>query len=77
MSSHQGITVCTCHYHFIVQCGSTQLVPGGGKSSRGGPGGGGGEEEFSAAVNVTTGHQQNLNINIIIMTTQCRVTMVR
>ena len=28
MSSHQGITVCTCDHHFIVQCGASQSGPG-------------------------------------------------
>ena len=28
MTSHQGVTVCTCHYNFIVQCGAPQLGPG-------------------------------------------------
>ena len=65
--NYQSITVCTCHYHFIVQCGSAQTVPGWGESSREGPGGGRGEEEFSAGrgpLTRTTGHQQNLQISI-------------
>ena len=24
----QGVTVCTCYHHFIVQCGATQILPG-------------------------------------------------
>ena len=48
MSSHQGITVCTCYHHFIVQCGATQHVPVVGETSGVAPGGGGGEQTFSA-----------------------------
>ena len=70
MTSHQGVTVCTCHYNFIVQCGAPQPGPGGGESSGGGPGGGGGEEELSAGQILdtdATGHQQDLQIIIIII----------
>ena len=56
MSSHQGISVCTCYHHFILQCGATQIGPGWGESSGVTPGGGGGkEEEFSARQNATIG----------------------